>query len=114
MAYLHFITISFRFDPDYVDMYFEVCRAVLSSGEEQDVSKPDKDLLAAEIAFRQENHGNKDATGPVLEQVRAYCDAYNSVDYMHYIRYLLAQVELERASQFKNLLEKDCTLSTPV
>lgn len=82
MAYLHFITISFPFDPDYVDMYFEVCRAVLSSGEEQDVSKPDQDLLAAEIAFRQENHGNKDATGPVLEQVRAYCDAYNSADYI--------------------------------
>ena len=64
MAYLHFITISFRFDPDYVDMHFEVCRAVLSSGEEQDVSKPDKDLLAAEIAFRQENHGDKGCDRP--------------------------------------------------
>lgn len=82
MAYLHFITISFYFDPDYVDMYFEVCRAVLSSGEEQDVSKPDEDLLAAEVAFRQENHGDKDATGQVLELVRSYYDAYNSEDYI--------------------------------
>lgn len=81
-AYLHFITISFRFDPDYVDMYFEVCRAVLSSGEEQDVSKPDEDLLAAEVAFRQENHGDKDATGQVLELIRSYYDAYNSEDYI--------------------------------
>lgn len=45
-------------------MHFEVCRAVLSSGEEQDVSKPDKDLLAAEIAFRQENHGDKGCDRP--------------------------------------------------
>lgn len=75
MAYLHFVTISTHFDPDYVDMYFEISCVVLRNNEEQYVFRPGQDLLAAEIAFRQENHGNKDATGPVLEQVRAYCDA---------------------------------------
>lgn len=68
MAYLHFVPISKHFDPDFVDMYFEICQTVLSSGVKQDAFKPDKDLLAAEIAFQQEAHGDRDAAGPVLDR----------------------------------------------
>lgn len=73
MAYLHFVTISTHSEPDYIGMYFEISRVVLRNNKEQYVFKPDQDLLAAEIASQQENHGSKHITGPVLELVRAYC-----------------------------------------
>lgn len=72
MAYIHFASVSKRFDPEYLDVYFDLSRVILSRLE--DVPKPDEDSLAAEIALWQQGRSRSDyRPGSILLQRLQLC-----------------------------------------
>lgn len=80
-AYIEFLRISLLFQKKkHMQSYYDVCRRFFCETQHKEVQSPE--ATAAENAFHQDAHGNRDIANEVMSQVSAHFKEFNSQEYI--------------------------------